>query len=73
VGKIESKSNQLNIRAFEINKDCKKLVTELKKLNVLLRDVQRGKETVLDCYKKAQTINILRPGGKDSVLDILMK
>jgi hypothetical protein len=66
-------ANCIEVPELDINKDCKKLVTELKKLNVMLRDIQRGKKTVLDCYKKAQTINILRPGGKDSVLDILMK
>jgi nitroreductase len=66
-------NNCIEVPELDINKDCKKLVTELKKLNVLLRDVQRGKKTMLDCYKKAQTINILKPGGKDSVLEILMK
>jgi len=57
----------------DVTKDCKKLVAEIKKLNKEVRDVQRGKKTMLDCYKKAQTMKILKPGGKDGVLDILMK
>ena len=66
-------NNCIEVPELDINKDCKKLVVEIKKLNKEVRDVKRGKETMLECYKKAQMMNILRPVGKDSVLEILVK
>ncbi len=65
--------NLAEIPELDITKDSVKLVTELQKLNVLLRDVQRNNASMMDWYGKEQTMNILKQGGNDSVLDNLMK
>ena len=66
-------NDYIEIPELDITKDCKKLVAEIKKLNVLLRDVQRGKETIKDCYAKRQTMYILEHSKRNTALDILMK
>ncbi len=66
-------ANCIEVPEIDITKDCKKLVVEIKKLNKELRDVQRGKETIKDCYAKRQTMYILEHSRRNTALDILVK
>jgi len=58
---------------IDIERDCKKFVAEVKKLNKVIRDVKRGKETMMDCYKKKQAVAGVSRAVGLTVLDILMK
>lgn len=58
---------------IDIERDCKRFIAEVKKLNKVVRDVKRGKETMMDCYKKKQALAGVSRTGALTVLDILMK
>ena len=58
---------------IELQSQCKRLVTAVKKLNKDLRDVERIDNSIMNCYSKRQVMNTLSRQGADTVLAILMK
>jgi hypothetical protein len=63
----------IEIPEIELQTQCKKLVTAIKKLNKDLRDVERLENTIMNCYSKRQVMSTLSRQGADTVLTVLMK